>query len=195
MTDRTRKIEDVLREAAAAVAAAELPEELRSVAFGKAVDMLVAAPAPGHETDNKRYGRQDQPSRSDDPLQQIATKLETDIDVIDEIFDHEAGEPKLIISRSKLDSSKKAATKQITLLVVAARQASGVDQWTESKVIREVATDYGKFDRANFAAAVSELEDELSFSGTRRARKVKMRRDGFKRTAALIRQLHGKTDE
>lgn len=37
---KTKKIEEVLREAAAAVAAADVPEDLRSVAFEEAVDFL-----------------------------------------------------------------------------------------------------------------------------------------------------------
>ena len=35
-----KKIEDILREAAAAVDAAGLPDELRSAAFAKAVDLI-----------------------------------------------------------------------------------------------------------------------------------------------------------
>ncbi len=193
MTRHTRKIEHVLREAAAAVAAADVPEDLRSVAFGKAVDLIVGVPPAGDETTGKREAPDEETGSSDDPLQKIATRFETDLELIDESFEVEDDEPKLTMSRSKLASSKKGATKQIALLVAAARQAAAIEQWTESKVIRDVVEGYGRLNSPNFAVAISELDDDFSFSGTGQNRKVKVRRDGFKRAGGLIQSLQGNT--
>lgn len=196
---QAKKVEEVLREAAAAVAAADVPENLRSVAFGKAVDLIAGVPvASDHDTGitkqvQAQQQRQQEAGSADDPLQKISTKLATEIDLIDEAFDVEDGTPKLTIPRSKLSSSKKTATKQIALLVAAARQAAEVEEWTESKVIRDAVEDYGKYNRPNFAAAISMLEDDFSFSGKGRSRKVKVRRDGFKDAGTLVKQLLGKT--
>lgn len=98
--------------------------------------------------------------------------------MVDEAFEVEDGVPRLTIARGKLASSKKAATQQIALLVAAARQAVRVENWTESKTIRKAVERYGKYNSPNFAAAISELEDDFSYSGKGQSRRVKVRRDG-----------------
>jgi len=197
MPRREKKIEEILREAAAAVAAADIPEDLRSVAFGKAVDLIVGVPSMSQvdTTAEHRSGRQQREEGSmGTPLAMISRKFETEIEVIAEAFEVEDGVPQLTIPRSKLATSKKAATKQIALLVAAARQAAEVEDWTESKTLRESADAYGKYNSPNFAAAISELEDDFSFSGKGRTRRVKVRRDGFKTAGALVKQLVGKNE-
>jgi len=198
MTHRETRIEQILREAAAAVAAADVPEDLRSVAFGKAVDLIVGVPtASGTGTKVEQRPRREpqKAGSSSDPLEMISGKFETQIEVIDEAFEIEDGVPQLTIPRSKLANAKNAATKQVALLVAAARQAADVEDWTESTTIRESVERYGKYNRPNFAAAISELEDDFSFSGKGQSRRVKLRRDGFKNAGTLVKQLLGKSEK
>jgi hypothetical protein len=191
---KAKKIEEVLREAAAAVAAGDVPEDLRSVAFGKAVDLIAGVPTPS-DTDGAKAGATAAGERSsDDPLEKISAKLEAETDVINEAFEAEDGTPKLTIPRSKLANSKQAATKQIALLVASARQAAGVEDWTESKTIREAVKGYGTYSSPNFAASISALEGDFSFSGKGQSRRVKVRRDGFKNAGGLVKQLLGRSD-
>lgn len=189
MTD-SKKVEEILRQAADAVAAADLPKEVQSVAFGKAVDLIAGVPAeiqPRHGAKGKSQNREaDDP---DDPLQKIATRLGVDRELLDETLEVEDGAVSLTIARSKLASQKTKGTKQIAVLVAAARQAAGIEEWTETKTIRVVADDYGKYDSPNFAASLSELGDFFSFSGSGQGRKLKMRRAGFDEAAALIKRL------
>lgn len=197
MPRREKRIEEILREALAVVAAARIPEDLRSVAFGKAVDLILGVSTTSQADttveQRSRLPRQEQGSTGT-PLEMISRKFETEIEVINEAFAVEDAVPQLTIPRSKLAKSKRAATKQIALLVAAARQAAGVEDWTESKTIRESAEVYGKYDPPNFAAAILELEDEFSFSGKGKTRRVKVRRDGFKAAGALVTQLLGKSE-
>lgn len=69
-----------------------------------------------------------------------------------------------------------------------------MEDWTESKTIREAVEGYGKYNSPNFAAAISELEDDFSFSGKGLSRRVKVRRDGFKNAGTLVKQLLGKSE-
>jgi hypothetical protein len=197
MMQNQKKIDEILREAAAAVVEADIPEDLRSVAFGKAVELISgclvteetpvkAGPCPA-DNDTEAISIQ-----NGDQLGMISQKLEADMDIIENAFEIENGVPQLTIPRSRIASSKRAATKQIALLVAAARQAAGVEQQTESKTIRECVDEYGKYDKPNFARAISELEDDVRFNGKGQSRTIKMRRDGFKSAGELVKQLLGR---
>jgi hypothetical protein len=198
MAPREKKIEEILREAATAVAAADVPEDLRSVAFGKAVDLIVEAPTAsdtGTKVGQRPRRQQPEAGSKGNPLEMISGRFGTEIEVIDEAYEVEEGVPQLTIPRSKLANAKKAATQQIALLVAAARQATEVEDWTQSKMTRESVERYGKYNSPNFAAAISELEDDLSFSGKGQSRKVKVRRQGFKNAGTLVEQLLGKSEK
>jgi hypothetical protein len=80
MPEREKKIEEILQEAAAAVAAAKVPEDLRSVAFGKAVDLIVEVPtASDARMTGEQRPRQEQrkTGSTDDPIGMISGKFET----------------------------------------------------------------------------------------------------------------------
>jgi hypothetical protein len=184
----------------AAVDAADVPDDLRPVAFGKAVDLIVGI-SPGHDAlapvePRERLKKRDQgPAPSGDPLEKIATKFGIEMVVVDEAFEAEDGTPKLTVPRQKLAKSANAATKEIALLVAAARQAAEIETWTDSQTIREAVEGYGKFNSPNFAASISELDDDFSFTGKRKSRRVKVRRDGFASAGALTKKLFGKATE
>lgn len=179
-------VSKILREAAEAVKAADIPTELRSSAFEKAVELLAGQPATGAKVSSQGAKPE---SESGETLDKVATKLGLDREAIDEIFDVEDGDVKLTIAPAKLDAHKTKGAKEIALLVAAARQGAGSEDWTRQNTIRVVADDYGKFDSPNFAQTLSELGDYFSFSGTGRGRRLKMRRAGFEEAAALIRRL------
>lgn len=193
----SRKVEDVL----AAVDVADVPDDLRPVAFGKAVDLITGISPTGRDAANpaersERPKKQDQdPAPSGDPLEKIAIKFGIETDVVDEAFEVEEGTPKLTIPRPKLAKSTNAATKEIALLVAAARQAAEIEMWTDAETIREAVEGYGKFSSPNFAASVSALDDDFSFSGKGKSRRVKVRRDGFASAGAHTGKLLGKATE
>lgn len=197
MMQSDKKVDEILREAADAVAASDVPEDLRSVAFAKAVDLIAGTPtAINNFTEVDRHPNSVQPKVSyrGDQLEMISDKLDIELSIIQETFEAEDGIPQLIIARGKLANAKRAATKEIALLIAAARQAAEVEEWTESNTIRESVEMYGKYNKPNFASAISELEDDFSFSGKGQSRKVKVRREGFKNAGALVKRMHGKSE-
>jgi hypothetical protein len=181
------EITEILRQAADVVAAANLPKDFHSVAFGKAVDLIAGIDNSVPSTKSRDEAAGD----SVDVLQRIAAKLSVDSDMIGEFFEVDDGEVRLTVAPSKLEAPKSKGAKQIAVLLSAARQAAGIEDWTETKIIREVVDDYGKFDSGNFATALNELGDYLSFSGTSRNRKVKMRKAGFEHAGQLLVSLQG----
>lgn len=192
----TRKVEDVLREAAVAVEAAKLPDDLRSAAFAKAVDLIAGGGAPAvSEVTPTAKAETKKAAGDQDPLSMIAKRFSVTRELADEAFAIEDGEPSLAVARTKLANSDKGASRQIAVLVAAARQAAGMEEWTESSVIRDAAASYNRFDPNNFANTVGSLEDDFSFSGKGQSRRVKVRRDGFKKAGALVQQLVGLKDD
>jgi hypothetical protein len=183
------KVKDILRQAADVVAAAEVPQDLRAAAFDKAVDLLAGRSVPDGNSGQETGSPAD--ADPDDLVQRIATKLGLDRRLVDETFEIEDGQVKLTVARPKLESAKTAGTKQIAVLLAAARQAAGIEEKTKAQTIREVADDYGKLDPPNFAATIGELGDYLSFSGGRMSREVKVKRAGYEEAAASIQRLQG----
>lgn len=194
----TGKIEDILRQAAAVVDAANLPDDLRAIALEKTVDLMTGISPPSRETGESATHRGNATTpelATGDSLEKIATKFGIEVDLVDEAFEAEDGMPTLIVPRQKLAKSANAATKEIALLVAAARQAAEVESWTDSKTIREAVEGYGKFNSPNFAASIAELEDDFSFSGKGQSRRVRVRRDGFTSAGALTKKLLGRPTE
>ncbi len=182
----TKNIEDILREAAAAVEAAGLPDDLRSAAFAKAVDLIAGAGGPS--TPQATSTAVAEPGRTRDDhglLSMIAERFGIDAELVNEALAIEDGEPSLVVARTKLANTDQGAAKQIALLIAAARQAAGVEDWTDASVIREAVTSYNRFDTNNFAKALNSLEDDFSFSGKGQARRVRVRRDGFRNAGAF----------
>jgi len=178
----------ILRQAADAVVEAHLPDAVQSIAFDKAVDLIAGVATTGNRP-AKKQAQMGPGSDSGDVLEKIATRLDVDRELIDETFEATNGHVALTIARSKLEEQKTRGTKQIALLVSAARQAAGIEEWTEAKTIRAIADHYGKYDSPNFAAAIAELGDFFSFSGSGANRKLRMRRAGFEEAANLITKL------
>jgi hypothetical protein len=180
------EVKDILRQAADIVAAAQIPDDLRAVALGKAVDLLAGesrGAAPKRESGSAEG--------TDDLLERIATKLGLEVELVEETFEVQDDQVQLTIPRAKLDSTKTGGAKQIAVLVAAARQAAGVEDKTSVDVIRLVADEYGKYDSANFSTSLHEQGDYYNITGPTRARELKVKRAGFDEAAALLKRLHG----
>ena len=188
----------ILRDAADAVSAAGLPDAFEAVAFGKAVDLIAGAAGPAGTVASGRDGSRDLTTgrvgavgTSDDKLLSIANALGIDPEVVRETYHLEDEEIGLSITSSQLDSQVGRAAQEIALLVAAARQGSGDEEWTATASIRAVADDYGRLNR-HFAESIDDMGDLFSFSGTGRTRRVKLKRTGFERVAALVQRLQGR---
>src|SRR5437660_10217428 len=128
---------DILVDALRAVEAADIPDDLRGAAFAKAVDLISSRP----------HGPVSQPaapaSAVEDPsgsgLDRIAAKLAVDAEVASQLYYIADGQLEVVVSPGRLAAKASPATKELALLVVAGRQAAGIDaEWTGVDEIRKV---------------------------------------------------------
>jgi hypothetical protein len=190
------EVHDVLVRALKAVDEADIPEELRTVAFGKAVDLIAADAGGTTERSQQRrdLGGSGHPATGDLALDKIAARLKLDVGVVQDVFhyDDERG-LQIVVSSKKLEASRSGGTKQLALLVAAGRQAAGLDEgdWTDVGVIRQVCQDYKKFDSSNFAKHIAGMKYEFNVTGSAQKRLVKITRPGWDAARELVERLAG----
>jgi len=191
-----KDLETLVRSSLACLERAEVPSELRQVAFGKVFDLLV-----GGRTTPTARGNGPGPtppdaegtSREGEPLDGVATRLGVQRDVVDRVYFIEGDRLELVVSPSRLDVAKSRATEQIALLVAAGRQGSGLDQdgWTSVEPIREVCENFKRYDQGNFATTIKDLGSILTVRGTGRDRKLRMTAPAWQKARDLIANLAG----
>jgi hypothetical protein len=189
----TTSVVELLRTAIAAVREADVPPELHAAAFGKAIELLGSSkkgtpPTAGRPEESRIIG---QSSDADSEMDKVANALNIDAETLAEVYEFESDKLNVVVPASRLESSKKGATRQLALLLAAGRQAGGREEWTDVKEIRQVCDDFGKFDSANFAFTITSMGDVFSIKGTGQQRKVRVNRTGLELAASLIRGLTG----
>lgn len=196
MTTSNDALVRALRQATAALDEAEVPEDLRSIAFDKAFDHLTgsgAIPASGGATASK------QPSVSDnkalggqDPIERIAGKLNVDPDLASRVYEVDDDGVHLTLPRSALNEKKRLAMQEVARLVMAGRQAIELEEFTPSKVIREACDSRGVLDAGNFAAALSALDGHgMRLRGSGASREAKLNAAGYEAAGAVISRILG----
>jgi hypothetical protein len=124
-------------------------------------------------------------------LDRVAARLRLDRAIVADVFDDSDGTIDVIVAPRKLDPAKARGTKQLALLIVAARQAAEIEEWTDVDEIRKLAEDYKKYDSANFASAIKEMQDDFRLKQVGRRITVKLGRPGWDRAAEMVRRLAG----
>jgi hypothetical protein len=123
----------------------------------------------------------------------LSAKLGVDIATAERVFDIDEDGLHVVLAPSKLHGTTSVAIQQLARLVVAGRQAAGLDDdWTATSAIRSVCEDRGKHDSANFATHVKKLDgDGFRLKGAGRSRELKANAAGFEATGLLVKQLAG----
>lgn len=182
-------VTEVLARAAAVVDAADLPGDLRGPAYTAAIALLAdgvavdGTAAVGGQITVPPAGGSSAPATG--LLDRIAAGMGIDPRKIRNLYDEVDGMPVLIVKSSKLPRTKAAGAHDIALLVMAARQLGGVDDYTETAVLRDAAKRYGKFDQGNFGKHVAALDNLILTSGTRSTAKRKLTQPGIEAAAEL----------
>jgi len=185
------KVSDILVNALKEVEEAGIQGDLRSVAFGKAVDLLSVG-SVWHESSpaGTRVRMQEAaPLYAETPVAKIAAKLKLDVETVSQVFDASEGSLELIVGQGKFDKRASGGTKEIALALVAGRQGAGMEEWTHMGVIREAAEAYKRIDPPNFASTIKAMDDVFSIKGTGTKREVKLARPGWEKAADLVTRL------
>lgn len=192
-------VADILAEAIAAVNAVDVPDDLKAAAFSKAVDVIMArrTAATPVRMDTAAPTPAAAPSAAGpapvagDMVGAIAARLRLDREVVGEVFDETDGKLDVIVPPRKLAAGKAPAVKQLALLVASARQAAGIEEWTDADEIRQFVEDFKKYDQANFASTLKQMDDIFRIKQTGRKITVKLGRPGWDRAAELVTTLAG----
>ena len=131
------------------------------------------------------------PVDDDDVLGKIAARMHVERDALELIYDVQDGEPNVVISAKKLPGNKAQATKLLAQLVVGARQAAGLEEWTPVGEVRSVVTEFGSLDSGNFAATVRQLDSVCLLRGKGVNRELKVTKPGMEEIASVINGLAG----
>lgn len=184
-------VEEILKKAADAVEAANIPTELRASAFEKAVDLYSGVAATSVPMKAETGAAAPIPA-PDDPIGRICARLSLSSEIVGDVFftDDEGGIG-VGVAASAINARKAGGTKELALLRAGSRQLSGQEEWTSFDRIRSLVTDYGRYDDSNFAATIQEMGDYFQIRGTRRNREVRLKRPGIEALARLVSRLAG----
>ncbi len=121
----------------------------------------------------------------------VSAVFKLSLDILEQVYDDQDGEPALVISPKRLSDNKAEATRQIAQLLSAARQAAGLEEWTSAATIRKVVTNYGRMDTNNFAAILKGMDNVAVIRGQGQSRELKITKPGTEATSELINSLVG----
>lgn len=183
-----------LKDAVAAVDQAGVPSDLRETAFSAVLAHLGVGASPAQGSPQVQVGNDTVQTRlapeQSDGVGRIAQKLKLPVEQVERIFDVDNDTVHLLVSSSSLHDSKKDQQREVTLLIVAGRQAAGIDSdLTSIDDVRPVLSDYGVLDR-NLSRSVESLKGaQMRFAGTAKKREFKMNQPGYEAVAEIVKRL------
>lgn len=192
MGDAPKEVVEKLRAAVAAVEEAKVPKDLRVAAFTAALTGLptVSSSSDPHKSDGPRSEPSARASvDTAHGVQQIADKLEIGQAQAGTVYDVDEDGVHVTVKRSSFNQTKKFAQQEVTYLVVAGRQAAGLEEWTPTKVAIEATHERGVHD-TNVSKAISALDgDGIRFRGSGSKREIKMNAVGFAKAGEIAKRL------
>lgn len=173
----------------AAVKEAKVPKDLRVAAFNAAFYGSNSIPAESPQAPAQAPASSPPMEDESDPIGTIAQKLEMDSSSVGLVYDVDEDGVHLTMKRDSLSSTNKVAQQEVTYLVVAARQAIGLEEWTSTKTVLEATHDRGVHD-TNVSKAITALDgDGFRFRGPKSKREMKINAVGFSKAAAIVKRL------
>jgi hypothetical protein len=181
------EIKDILAAAVRDVDDADVPRELREVAFAKAVDLRSGRT---QERISPSLASGTAEGERDGLLARVAARFRIDEQALSEVLEVRDDEVSVIVAPSRLPRQKAAAMRDVALLVTGARQAAGIDDgWTPTEVVREACRTIGVFDSANFASEIGAMGAFFGFKGSGRDREIRVNLRGFEQAGLRVTEL------
>jgi hypothetical protein len=177
----------------------EVPDELRVIAFSKVFDLRAGNAVPGASAAREQAGRiranaAENGGGNGDVLASIADRLGLDRSTVAEVYDVEDDKPTLIVQAGKLPGNVSGATKEIALLIAGARQAAGIEDWTSVDIVRDVCSDYKRYDQGNFAKTMRQMESVFKIKKDSSGKlTVALAKPGWEDFGGLVRRFGGES--
>ncbi len=185
------EVTEILVRATQAIEEANVPNDVRPVAFGKAVDMLLQLTTNGAGGSVVSNPRSPDKSSITSQLASLCEILDIEPNIASSVFNVNDEAIEIRVHPSKLAPKLSAATKQVALLFVAARQGTRFEEYTLVSEIRAQCLKMGVLDATNFSASIKSMKELIMSKGTGTGREVKMNRQGWIEAAALVKRLAG----
>ena len=184
---------EVLRQALAAVQAAELPPDLREVGFVKAIEMLTAGepsataasptvgPTPGRGSTAAGPG----PAVSQQGTSALALELGISDEQVRQLFDEHEGTLQFVGDLEALGSTRPARATALALLMVTAFGA-GTRAPVPDTVVRAEVERHGLYDQDNYSRnVVRPIKRDVNVNGRGTAATYKVKPSGKRKAKAI----------
>jgi len=183
---------EVLRQALAAVQAAELPTDLREVGFVKAIEMLSAGelastaadvgPTAGRGATATGQRPAAGPQQGTGP---VAKELGISDEQVRQLFDEHEGTVQFVGDLDALGPTRPARATALALLMVAATGA-GSEAPVPDAVVRNEVERLGLYDQDNYSrSVVRPLKRDVNVNGRGTAATYKLKPSGRRRAKAI----------
>jgi hypothetical protein len=104
-----------------------------------------------------------------------------------DVFEIDGDAVTLHVASARISATKSQATREVALLVAAARQGSGADDgWTQVAHVREALQNYRRYDTNNFAASLRGATDAFNFRGKGAAQELRLTKPGWEMATDFI---------
>jgi hypothetical protein len=186
-------VENILAGAVKAVADAKVPDDLKSLAFEKAVDLLAgraAASSPPPVLAAPTAASTSPAATAASQLDRLSSRLGLPRDVVESVYAEGKDGLHVNVKPDRLPRSKSAGARELAMLVAAMHQAES-DEPTSADQIRHVVEDYNRYDQPNFASSLAALKGPFLVVGPSRARTFKLTRPGWAEAAKLVARFAG----
>jgi hypothetical protein len=167
----------------------ELPQQLLVPAFQEVLRHLLQAPSKAVV-----------PFSVPEPapttgLARLAARTKVSEQALGDIFDVDGDSISVHVASSRINSAKSRATRDIALLVVAARQGAGLDEsWTAIGHVREALQNYNRYDASNFSSYLKASGDAFNVRGKGVSMELRLTQPGWEAATALIASLISTTN-
>lgn len=185
---------DLLKQAVTVVEQASVPEDLRTLAFAKVLEMLSEQNTPHASTDQAtNKDNHKDPSTSSGPLAPIVANLGIPPSLVDRIFDENDGELRFSGDVSALGKSRTDKVHGIAILLLAGRRWAGLDGGTATpdEIVRAEVDRLTLLDTTNYTKQIASLKPYVIISGSGRKAAYKIKYDGIEKAKEIGRKLAG----
>ncbi|MFD3400999.1 hypothetical protein ACFWUU_10000 [Kribbella sp. NPDC058693] len=186
-------VDEVLRTALRAVKDAQVPDDLKEIAFTKAIDILSGAGEMVERSTDKQDQEGDQgdgTATESDRLKKLADALSVPHERIEMIYVEHDGDLQVAADPGRLGNSTHKRAGAVGLLVAAGRQLGGWDEGpTSDNPIRAEIDRLGLYDNTNYSKHMKDLGAWFNINGIGRSATYKLKYPGREHLKTLAKEL------